>query len=93
VSATRPRSGSSIDLAQDVFLAKGSLVVVLEEAVVLLDDVRLGVSAVEEQEARTTAMAIAEVNTDTFLIPDTVSTILRLSRGARRQVALYSASC
>jgi hypothetical protein len=93
VSATRPRSGSSIDLAHAVFLAEGSLVVVLEEAVVLLDDVRLGVSAVEEQEARTTAMAIAEVNTDTFLIPDTVSTILRLSRGARRQVALYSASC
>jgi hypothetical protein len=93
VSATRPRSGSSIDLAHAVFLAEGSLVVVLEEAVVLLDDVRLGVSAVEEQEARTTAMAIAEVSTDAFLIPDIVSTILRLSRGARRQVALYSASC
>jgi len=93
VSATRPRSGSSTDLAHAVFLAEGSLVVVFEEAVVLPDDVRLGVSAVEEQEARTMAMAIAEVSTDAFLIPDIVSPILRLSRGARRQLALYRASC
>ena len=93
MSATRPRSGSSVDLAQAVFLTEGPLVVVFDEAVVLPDDVRLGVSAVEEQEAKTIATAIAEVSTDAFLIPDIVSTILRLSRGAGRQVGVYIASC
>ena len=65
----------------------------LDKAVVLPDDVRLGVSAVEEQEAKTIATAIAEVSTDAFLIPDIVSTILRLSRGAGRQMGIYIASC
>ena len=83
MSATSPRSGSSIDLAHAVFLAEGSLVAVLDEAVVLPDDVRLGVSAVEEHEAKTMTIAIVEVSTDAFLIPDIVSTILRLSRGTR----------
>ena len=83
MSATRPRSGSSIDLAHAVFLAEGSLVVVLDEAVVLPDDVRLGVSAVEEHEAKTMTIAIVEVSTDAFLMIYIVSTILRLSRGTR----------
>ena len=83
MSATSPRSGSSIDLAHAVFLAEGSLVVVLDEAVVLPDDVRLGVSAVEEHEAKTMTIAIVEVSTDAFLMIYIVSTILRLSRGTR----------
>ena len=55
----------------------------LDEAVVLPDDVRLDVSAVEEQEATTMTIAIAEVSTDAFLMIYIVSTILRLSRGTR----------
>lgn len=86
VRATKPRSGSSIDLAQAVFLAEGTAEVLDDEAAVVFpEDVRLGVSDADEQDARRTPTASTGVISNAFLIHDMVLGILRPARGARRE--------
>lgn len=86
MSATRPRSGSSIDLTQDVFLTKGAAeVLVLDDTAVLPDDVRLGVSATDEQDVKTRPRANTGGNINAFFIATKVTLVEELSRvaGAR----------